>query len=132
MKIVLAINSSEPYFPPQVPPRLCYGKKYPYNRMNEVVEYIETEGKKYKTKDISTEFLKNIPENQIYSLFGSEDFYYCRRPYEKISCLYRVIDVNTNTPWTIIQDGKGERIEYLNKMDEYVVMDEELNYVEKA
>ena len=102
--------------------------------MNEVVEHIETEGKKhrYKTKDISTEFLKNIPENQIYSLFGSEDFYYCRKPYEKISCLYRVIDVNTNAPWTIIQDGKGERIEYLNKTDEYVVMDEDLNYVEKA
>ena len=133
MKVVLAINSPEPYFPPQVPPRLCYGKKYPYNRMDEIVEYIETEGKKhrYKTKEITTEFLKSIPENQIYSLFGSEDFYYCRKPCEKISCLYRVCEVNTNTPWTIIKDGKGERIEYLSKMDEYVVLDEELNYVEK-
>lgn len=58
MKVVLAINSPEPYFPPQVPPRLCYGKKYPYNRMDEIVEYIETEGKKhrYKTKEITTEF----------------------------------------------------------------------------
>ena len=63
MKVVLAINSPEPYFPPQVPPRLCYGKKYPYNRMDEIVEYIETEGKKhrYKTKEITTEFLKSIP-----------------------------------------------------------------------
>lgn len=50
MKVVLAINSPEPYFPPQVPPRLCYGKKYPYNRMDEIVEYIETEGKKHRYK----------------------------------------------------------------------------------
>lgn len=135
MEVLLAINvdDKETYFPPQVPPRLCYGKSYPYSRINEVVKAVKDEGLKhrYKTLKITKELLSNIPENQIYSLTSSAEFFYVRKKGERkdIVQIYKIQNVSILEPWTIEVSSSGERVIYIGKDNKnYKVLDEQLNY----
>lgn len=132
MEIILAIGNESPYFPPQIPSRLCYGKDYPYSRMNDVVNLMKTEGirNKYRLSKITDDMLKKIPEDKIYSLTSSSDFLYVKKPGENISRVYKIQNISITQPWTITlsKDG-GERIDFIKKDDpHYVIADSELNY----
>jgi hypothetical protein len=132
MEILLAL-SGDPYFPPQIPARLCYGKEYPYSRMDEVVNMVKEEGtrNKYRLSKVTKEMLAKIPEDQIHSLTtATNEFFYVRKPGEEISRVYAIQEVSPSQPWTIICSKEGgERIEFIKAGDpRYAIADSSLNY----
>lgn len=132
MKILLTLNTRYPYFPPEIF-KLSQGD-YPGCRMGELLSRIQEEARKnrYLIADISDEFLKSIPDNKIYMLYVSDEFYYCKQPGKSRSQIYKICEVSTTKPWTIIKTSGGERIKYFKPGENYKIIDEELMYAEEV
>lgn len=136
MEVLLIVGTGIPYFPPQIPRRIYEGD-YPYSRIGQIVSMIKSEGvkNKYPVLSFSKQILDNIPVGQIYSLSSSNDFFYTRiqnqitGKIKKKSVIYRICNIQTTRPWSIILDSQGgERIIFFKKNDKYTIIDKEINY----
>lgn len=126
MQVLIQIGHGKLYFPPLIPPELVRNIGYPYNRTGKIVEIVKEEGKKHfiRTEQI---YPGSLQKNIIYAI--SPEYFLVKSPLFDETVIYRIVSINTDLPWTITYDSVyGEKIEVIKNLDNYKIIDEELNY----
>lgn len=124
----LRINPNE--FPPQLPERITKGKGYPYNRMGSIIELMRKEGAEnpINLKDFFPEDTSLFTPGKIYSLAGSDKYFYCFLPGNNQINTYMITTVTNLRPWEIrVKDG-FEYVYFYESGEDFKIIDSNLNY----
>ena len=128
MKVLLFIDYGPPY-PTEEMQKIMDKSEFPYNRMGEIVDFIEKNAE--KVVDYSAHSLLQTKKN-IGKFYLSNNIYACCERKYPISCFgtnypvttLAIVDVDITRPWTIDSYDGGEYIKYLD----YDVVNEDINY----
>lgn len=132
MQVLITRNNPSKYFPPSVPPTLVQGKKYPYNRIEDVICHMKELAKNHiiLLEKYDASYIKKNP-GIVFTLQGSEDYMYLWNPIDFCVSTYVIKNVFPQSPWTICTNNKNEYIKTLSPDDHYIIVDESLNYAKE-
>jgi len=121
MKVVIFDSHGDSIFPYQLA-LLIQDIPFPENRTGKIIEILETIPKHDECDDLSSK-LKQLKAGEL--LRRDNTFYFVN--YGKRNC-FSIVEVDINRKWTISEYDGAEYIEYL---DNYILVSEEINYYYK-
>ena len=131
LDILIEVGSNTGYFPPCVPRRLL-SRGIPYSRTGEIVEIVKREGRKniVLIKDYKEGMFSGVNEGKIFMFAHDQSTFHTYNPEtgRNVSYVIKTI-VPEGRPWTIYTNPvSGERVHKYTELEDYRLIDEELNY----
>ncbi len=131
IEVLIEVGSNTGYFPRFVPRRII-SRGYPYNRIGEVVTLIKEAGRQniMRIEDYREGMFEGENEGKVFMFAHDQTTFYTYDSTSGKVISYVVKQIVTDgRPWTIYTTPRyGERIHKFTELEDYRVVDEELNY----
>ena len=127
IKLLLIGPGSKEYFPSHIPGRLI-SKSYPYNRLGDIVDLIQSDMTVIKSESFDEHNLEKYIE-KVFRFYGDDYLGFTYNPLEQEVTNYIFETVDTSRPWTITGTNEGgEHLHYFTKDERFVIKDDSINY----
>ncbi len=127
-KYIILKTKNDDFFPNFIPRRIL-GKKFPYSRMDEMVDLFRE-----NISSIRSEEFGKIPISSFAGLFrfyGNDYYCFSYNPDTDQLSEFVFEKIDTSRPWTVTLSSEGsEHIHYFRTDEAFKVLDKAINYGE--